>query len=265
MTLNMKTGFAVIVAAALASAASAQETTSTTSPDATEPTASAPAAGQAAAQTATGAPAQEPTPTLANVMPVAAPCELHIWPAERMSAQTSGWLSGLGLLGALADQAANSGKDANNRSNMASALDSPTQLDALLELDLPALLKRQTGTVLVRHEEPLDRKTMNKVKSRRSDSAAECYSELIVADVAYQKSPIYGRSLRTLFMVRDFGKDQKIDFQYKAWGGNGLKLFPAKEGEDSVAALDELVGVFKLNFEEYANNARKSMATKKRR
>ena len=99
---------------------------------------------------------------------------------------------------------------------------------------------------------------------RRSDSTAACYSELITADVLYHKAAIYGRSLKTLFMVRDFGNDQKIDFEYKAWGGNGLSLFPAKEGEDAVAALDELVGVFKKNFEEYANNARKSRALKKK-
>ena len=45
--------------------------------------------------------------------------------------------------------------------------------------------------------------------------------------------------------------------------GNGLSLFPPKEGEDAVAAVDELVTVFKKNFDEHANNARKSMVLKK--
>ena len=146
---------------------------------------------------------------------------------------------------------------------MASALDSPSQLDALQTEDLIKLLNLQPGTTLVRHEQPLERKTMNKIKTRRSDSQATCYSELIVADVFYKKAAIYGRSLQTLFMVRNFGNDQKIDHEYKAWGGNGLKLFPAKEGEDATGALDELVSVFKKNFEEYATNARKSMDRKK--
>ncbi len=188
----------------------------------------------------------------------AAPCELHIWPAERMASITTGWLGG-GLI----DAAIHSGKDASNKAQMASALDSPSQIDALQSLDLTTLIKLKPGTVVVRHETPLERKTMNKVKTRRSDSKALCYRELIVADVLYQKAAIYGRSLKTLFMIREFGNDQKIDFEYKAWGGNGLKLFPAKEGEDAVAALDELNGVFKKNFEEYANNARKSMSAKK--
>ncbi|MEG3174990.1 hypothetical protein U1872_02015 [Sphingomonas sp. RB3P16] len=184
-------------------------------------------------------------------------CELHIWPAERMNSVTTGLLGG-GLL----DAALHSGKDASNKAQLASALDSPSQLDALQSLKLTELLNRQPGTVIVRHETPLERKTMNKIKTRRSDSTASCYSELIVADVFYQKAAIYGRSLRTLFMLRDFGNDQTIDYEYKAWGGNGLKLFPAKEGEDATAALNELVSVFDKNFEEYANNARKAMSTK---
>ncbi|NML04516.1 hypothetical protein [Sphingomonas sp. G-3-2-10] len=187
-----------------------------------------------------------------------APCELHVWPAERMTSVTTGLLGG-GLL----DAAIHGGKDASNKAQMASALDSPSQLDALQSLDLNTLLSLKPGTVIIRHEEPLERKTMNKVKTRRSDSTAACYGELIVADVFYQKAAIYGRSLRTLFMYRDFGDDQKIDFEYKAWGGNGLKLFPPKEGEDAIAALDELVSVFKKNFEEYANNARTRVAARK--
>lgn len=194
----------------------------------------------------TGAAAQE-----------AAPCELHIWPAERMNSVTTGLLGG-GLL----DAAIHSGRDASNKASLASALDSPSQLDALESLDLKELLQLKPGTVLVKHDSPLERKTMNKIKTRRSDSTATCYSELIVADVFYQKAAIYGRSLRTLFMVREFDSAQKIAFEYKAWGGNGLKLFPPKEGEDSIAALDELVTVFKKNFEEYAANARRAIAAR---
>lgn len=185
-------------------------------------------------------------------------CELHVWPAERMNSVTTGWLGGGLIEGAL-----NSGKDANNKTLMASALDSPSQLDALQDLDLRTLLPLTPGTTIIRHETPLERKTMNKVKTRRAESASTCYSELIVADVFYQKAAIYGRSLRTLFMVRQFGNDQKIDKEYKAWGGNGLKLFPPKEGEDAIAALDELVSVYKANFEEFSNNARQRLAAMK--
>ena len=215
---------------------------------------------QEAAPAAAATPAAETAPNTKGLAPAVAAdgCELHIWPAERMNAMTTGWLGG-GLL----EAALNSGKDANNKTLMASALDSPSQLDALQELDLRTLLPLTPGTTIVRHEQPLERKTMNKIKTRRAESESKCYSELIVADVFYQKAAIYGRSLRTLFMVRQFGNDQKIDKEYKAWGGNGLKLFPPKEGEDAIAALDELVSVYKANFEEFTRNARTALARKK--
>ena len=117
---------------------------------------------------------------------------------------------------------------------------------------------------IVQHDQPLERKTMNKVKTRRAESSAPCYAELIVADLFYQKAAIYGRSLRTLFMVRDFGTGPTILHEYKAWGGNGLKKFPPKEGEDVQAANDELVQVFKANFAEFAKNELAARGTMKR-
>ncbi|HEV7659505.1 MAG TPA: hypothetical protein VGO55_06625 [Allosphingosinicella sp.] len=178
-------------------------------------------------------------------------CELHVWPAERMQSMTQGLLGG-GLLGA----AMYAGRDASNRAQLASALDSQSQIDALQSLDLIQEIGLPAGTTIVRHEAPLERHTMNSVKTRRSDSTARCYYELITADVLYTRSPIYGRSLRTLFMIRDFGDDQRIDFEYKAWGGNGLSHFPPREGEDVTVAINELVDVFKRNFQEYAHNER---------
>ncbi|HEV2816742.1 MAG TPA: hypothetical protein VGW40_05925 [Allosphingosinicella sp.] len=193
--------------------------------------------------------------------PAAAPtCELHLWPAERMMSRTSGLLGGMGVIGALADTAAHANRDATNRTQLASALDSPSQLDALQSLNLLTELNLPAGTAVVRHEAPLERHTMNRIKTRRSDSTATCYYELITADVLYMRSPIYGRSLRTLFMLRAFGNDQSIDFEYKAWGGNGLSHFPPREGEDVTVAIQELVDVFKRNFQEYANNERQAAA-----
>jgi hypothetical protein len=202
-------------------------------------------------------------PAAASAAPA---CELHLWPAERMTATTTGWLSGFaGGLGALVEASSNAGQNAGHRSQLASALDSPSQLSALQSMDLVQLLSLPAGTVVVPHETPLVRNTMNSVKIRRSDSTAGCYYELITADVAYRKAAIYGRSLRTLFMLREFGDDQRIDFEYKSWGGNGLSHFPPAEGEDVTVAMTELNDVFRRNFEEYANNERQAMARHRNR
>jgi hypothetical protein len=179
-------------------------------------------------------------------------CELHVWPAERFSALTTGWLSGFGVVGALADASAHAGKDKSNRTQMASALDPQGQLDALSALQLTELLHAKPGRIVL-HQEPLDRKTVTKIATRRAQSASPCYSELIVADIFYHKAAIYGRSLRTQFLYRDFGAATAKPWTYKSWGGNGLKLFPAKEGEDVQAANRELVDVFSEDFEDFAH------------
>ena len=111
------------------------------------------------------------SPAMAQEAAPANPCELHVWPAERMTSVTTGLLGG-GLIDAMI----HSGTDANNKASLASALDSPRQLDALQSLDLATLIKLAPGTVVVRHDQPLERKSMNKIKTRRSDSQASCYS-----------------------------------------------------------------------------------------
>lgn len=236
---------AVAIAAAITSPAAAQ--------DAVAPTAEAAAPA-----------AENPVPVAADVVTANLPagaadgCELHVFPAERMRSVVTGWLSGFGAIGGALDASVHAKQNANNQSLLASALDSPSQIDALTGLDLRQLLGLSAGTTVLMHSQPVDRHTMNKIKDRRSDSKAACYQELIVADVLYQKAPMYGRSLKTLFMVRQFDAGSKIAFEYKAWGGNGLKLFPPKEDDDAVAALNELVSVFKNNFNEYAGNERKA-------
>src|SRR4051812_10815709 len=145
--------------------------------------------------------AAAPTPAAA---PPETQCELHVWPAERFQAITTGWLSGFGVVGAVADAAGNADKNKTNRTQVASALEPQGQLDALTALELTNLLKSKPARVIV-HADPLDRKTINKISTRRAESVSPCYSELIVADVLYQKAAIYGRSLKTLFMYRDFG------------------------------------------------------------
>lgn len=184
-------------------------------------------------------------------------CELHVWPAERFSARTTGWLSGLGVAGAVADSAGHAGGDQGRKAALASALDSEGQAAALGSLDLSAKLGLKPSKVVL-HDAPLDRKTINKISTRRADSSSACYAELMVADLFYQKAAIYGRSLKTLFMLRKFGSAKGKPAIYKNWGGNGLKLFPPKEGEDVQAANAELVAVFKADFDEFARNANKA-------
>lgn len=217
--------------------------------------------GSAVAQDSATTPASIPTTVVATPANTATPvgdCELHVFPAERFKAQTSSIFSSFGLIGAVADASGHAKGDQARKAAIASALDSPGQSNALGAFDLSSMLGIKPSKIVL-HFEPLDRKTINKISTRRSDSVSSCYSELMVADLLYMKSPIYGRSLRGLFMVRNFGAAKDKPAIYKGWGGNGLKKFPAKEGEDVQAANDELVSVFKADFEEFSRNAAKAL------
>ena len=197
---------------------------------------------EAAAQDAPAPPVAEEASSPSNV------CELHVWPAERFAAMTTGLLGG-GLL----DAAGHAKGDRARKATMANALDSTSQISALSSLDIVTLLGQRQATVIT-HNEPLTRHTVNDIKTRRAESKSPCYSELIVADLFYQKAAIYGRSLKSLFIYRDFGASLTATRIYKGWGGNGLKLFPPKPGEDVEAASNELVNVFKADFKEFARN-----------
>ncbi len=200
--------------------------------------------------------AQEGSATAAA--PAAPACELHIWPAARFASQTTGWLGG-GLL----DAAINAKKDANNRNMLSAGLTSESQVDSLASMDLSAMLKIPPVNI-IKHEAAVDKKLLKSSKKRNASSTSTCYYELHVTDLFYQKAALYGRMLRTRFALREFGTAETFSKEVKDWTTNGLKLFPAKEGEDAQAAYDELLTVFKTNFTEFTAKdvARASKAKK---
>ena len=67
-------------------------------------------------------------------------CELHIWPAARVVAETKGLGAGFGLLGALIDMSAHADQNKRDQAFVTSALDAKAQARALREIDLPKLL-----------------------------------------------------------------------------------------------------------------------------
>ncbi len=193
------------------------------------------------------------------------PLTLHLWPAGRMKSETTGLLSNFGGVGEEPiDRAAHASKHAQNRAHMRSTLEGQVQLDTLQSLDLATLLSLPAGTQIVRHGQPLDRKTITKVKTRRSDSKAACYSELIVAEISYYKGTISGHSLSTLFAIRDFGGRDQVQFAYEARGKHHLMLFPPKKGANASAALDELRTAFGKDLEGFTGNEQKAIAKLRR-
>ncbi len=178
-------------------------------------------------------------------------CELHIFPTLEGQAMTTGWLSGFGALGAIADAAANKDRNISEAEYLKEALGPRLQIEALKSIDVVAELKLQPSQII--YQTPIaDRKITTKATNRLSSSSAPCYVELLVTQNFYTKKAIYGRSLNNRFIVKDFRDGKSKAALIKGRGGNGLSHFPPKTTDETEVAENELRDVFAKNFKEYA-------------
>lgn len=164
---------------------------------------------------------------------------------------TTGWLSGFGIVGALADASANKSRNVGDAAYLKEALGPKMQIDSMSAIDLAAALKLQPSQIIF--ETPVaDRKISTKAATRLSTSTAACYVELLVTQNLYRKAAIYGRSLNNRFIVKDFRGGLTKAKLVKGRGGNGLSHFPPQTTEEAPAAEQELREVFTKNFTEFA-------------
>ena len=179
-------------------------------------------------------------------------CELHVYPSLEGQAQTTGLLSGLGVVGAVADAAANKDRNVSDAEYLRDALSPRFQVAAFESIDLPAALGMPEGTEVIYQTPIADRDITTKVKTRLSDSTADCYVELLVTQNLYLKRMIYGRSLNNRFIYKDFRNGVEEADMVKGRGGNGLSVFPPETPEERDAADADLRQAFLANFQEYA-------------
>ena len=182
---------------------------------------------------------------------VAPACELHIFPTLEGQATTTTLLSGFGVIGAVADAAANKDRNISEAEYLKEALGPRLQIEALKSVNLLEELHLPPAQII--YETPIaDRNITTKATNRLSSSTAPCYYELIITQNLYMKKAIYGRSLNNRFIFKDFSGGQAAAKLAKGRGGNGLSLFPPKTTDETEAAETELRDVFSRNFKEYA-------------
>ena len=207
------------------------------------------------------APVQPVAATTAAVSPAAveaapaAPlpaCELHVFPTLEGQAQTTTMLSGFGLIGAIADAAANNDRNVSEAAYLEEALGPRLQVESKKSLDLVSLLKLPPSQVIF--ETPIaDRKITTAATNRLSASTAPCYSELVITQNFYKKAAIYGRSLNNRYVFKDFRDGKTKAKLVKGRGGNGLSHFPPTTTDETEAAETELRAVFAKNLTEFAS------------
>lgn len=206
----------------------------------------------ALASTTTAAFAQDTPDGAGSAVASPAICELHVFPTLEGQAITTGWLSGLGVVGAIADHAKNKDRNLSESEYLQEALGPRFQIASLKTIDLVDELDLPAGTKVI-YEEPIaDRKISTKTKTRLTGSTADCYAELLVTQNFYEKKAIYGRSLNNRFIFKDFRDGKHETKMIKGRGGNGLEHFPPKTTDETEAAEADLRQAFTANFLEYA-------------
>ncbi len=203
-------------------------------------------------------------------------CELHVWPTENYIGINTGLLSGLGIVGALADQAAHKNRVATVKDLMKDYLGPDVQMEELNKLGINETLKLDGYKIIVQEPTPFNEdakkdpelkakiKAMNKTikdKKRLTDSTAPCYAELTTTHIFYHKAMMYGSNLFTGWIYREFDGDMQTKIG-KGQVKNPLEYFPPKTEEDIEKAQIELRDAYAKDFAEYVE---KKVFKKKRK
>lgn len=198
------------------------------------------------------------SPSLAQPTSVALPsqvpvvgqsaCEMHLWPAARVSATTSGAGVMFGLIGGLIDAASNANRNKRDKAFITGALDAGAQARALRELNLPTLLNLPAANVIT-HEEGIELTSAN--TGRLAPPTASCYYDVVVRQLFYLKSMTTKGKMRTFIMVRGANGTGKL-IDYKDSANHALDVKMPEEGQDVTPASSALINAFKADVTEFS-------------
>jgi hypothetical protein len=178
-------------------------------------------------------------------------CEIHVWPAAKLNTLTEGAIWNNVLDSAVTPR---SGGVRERVVPAAGPLDPEGQLHLIESVDLPALL-RVPGAQVIIHNEVARRRATGGATGRQTNSDSKCYSELTVAKNFFNRSGLAERTLRTLFILDDYGNQPLPRRSFVAWGSTELQIFPAKVAEREQAASEELARAFQTNTRQFAGYA----------
>lgn len=207
-------------------------------------------AAQGLAQLGTG-PATPTASTTTTVAPTSAGanCEVHVWPAARVTAVTQGAGAMFGLIGGLIDAASNANRNKRDKAFITAALDPAAQARALRELDVPTLLALPPAIVIT-HDEGIELKS--DMTGRLAQSAAPCYYDVVIRQLFYLKTATTKGKMRTFIAVRGAnGQSRVID--YKDSANHALDVKLPGDGEDATVANRALIDAFKADLTEFGS------------
>jgi hypothetical protein len=189
-----------------------------------------------------------------NEQPVAAVCELHIWPSSGLRSVFHGWVHG-----GIVDGAVN-GRDGYPKIP-ADPINTEKQIELISAAPVPAILKLPDYNVIV-HKTALDSRTARNTPGRIEPASPACYAELVFDDVFLQQDSFSGNHLKTFFRYKLFDGDT-ITRSFGAFTQSNLKVFPPQSASENEAALKDLDTAFRSNIEQFGGFLNKPVAKKK--
>jgi hypothetical protein len=182
-------------------------------------------------------------------------CELHVWPSPQIKALSEGWVSN-----DVVDKAFDPAKGGVPRPQV---LSPEAQAELLSKAAVDKMVGLAPARVIVHHE-PLPHGAATAPR-RNADSSSGCYMELIVGQIAYEKSALTRRSLRSLLTLRRFEGDSAPRSTFETWAGSTLELFPPQTPDKAEAANAELVAAYLGNIRKFGEYAARPPKPPRRR
>ncbi len=170
-------------------------------------------------------------------------CEIHVWTQPQITALTTGWLVGFGVVGAVADSAGHTNINEANQADLTRLLTQNAQLAAIAKIDFKGVLGDKPYR-LIPETSQLDLGRLDDDKERKTPSTHACYYEFVPKVVFYQKAAMYGRRLISTFVLREFGASEKMTRYYKGTDAVGLEMFPVEKIDDLPAATKEVLDAY---------------------
>lgn len=199
--------------------------------------------------------------------PAAAPCELHVWPADGMGKVRQSVFEAYPTAGVIPrsierelDVSTAKGR-AQAQAQLAALgtwepMSTAIQVELLKALPLGEMLGLPGHRVII-HDTPLDSRTIRTVKTRYVETATPCYADLVVDDVTYARAYANGRALKTFFRFRDFGTEAAPVRSFGTWVSTQLLIFSIDPPNVDDLAIHELVSAFRTNATLFSELLRK--------
>ncbi|WP_404369896.1 hypothetical protein AB5I39_00545 [Sphingomonas sp. MMS24-J45] len=182
-------------------------------------------------------------------------CELHVWSSDKNAVTFNGNNGNLGLVGDLIDSAFDIKSPASVERQMREQLSPAAQEKALRDMDLANLFHMPGYDLIFEPATSQPVWTLQQIKSddRLSQVQADCYAELAIVSNQFFRQPMR-KSLRTLFMFREFRSKSKPPAQKFDATSAPLKKFPASTSGDVSETSQEIQAAFVANVAKFAHD-----------